>query len=80
MRGVVPTDLYTVFRWSTWNTDNADIVIPTEDLIRARRANVRARYRMPSRRVFDTMHCPFGCTSDKSERRALCSNHWDFSW
>lgn len=73
MRGVLPTDMCTVFRWSTWDTDNADIVIPTEDLIRARRANVRARYRKPSRRVFDaifTMHYPFGVISDKSFRTA----------
>lgn len=73
MRGVLSTDKYTVFRWSTWDTSNADIVIPTEDLIRQRRANVSARYRMPSRRVFDaifTMHCPFACISDKSFRTA----------
>ena len=46
MRGVLLTDMYyTIFRWSTWDTDNADPVTPTEDLIRARRANVRARRR-----------------------------------
>lgn len=73
MRDVLPTDKYTVFRWSTWDTDNADIVIPTEDLVVARRQNVDARYRMPSRRVFDaifTLHCPFACVSDKSLRTA----------
>ena len=70
MRGVLPTGMYTVFRWSTWDTSNADIVIPTGDLIRARRANVRGWYRMPSRRVFETMHYPFGCISDKSFRKA----------
>ena len=73
MREVLPTDKYTVFRWSTWDTDNADIVIPTEDLIVARRQNVAARYRMPSRGVFDaifTVNCPFACVSDKSFRTA----------
>lgn len=69
MRSVVPTDKYTVFRWSTWDTENADIVIPTEDLIVARRRNVADRYLMPQRQVFDaviSMHCPFKFIDNKS--------------
>lgn len=75
MRSVLPTDRYTVFRWSTWDTSDADIVVPTEDLIVARRRNLVDRYRMPQRRIFDaifTMHCPFGCIDDKSFR-TMCS-------
>lgn len=69
MRSVLPTDKYTVFRWSTWDTENADIVIPTEDVIVARRRNVADRYLMPRRHVFDavfSMHCPFVLIDNKS--------------
>ena len=75
MRSVLPTDRYTVFRWSTWDTSDADIVIPTEDLIVSRRRNVTDRYRMPQRSTFDaifTMGCPFSSINDKSFQ-TMCS-------
>lgn len=75
MRSVLPTDKYTVFRWSTWDTDNADIVIPREDVIVARRRNVADRYLMPQRHVFDaviSMQCPFPLIDNKS-LSTMCS-------
>lgn len=75
MRSVRNVDQYTIFRWSTWDTDNADIAIPTEDLIVARRQNVANRYRMPQKRAFDaifSLECPFGVISDKSFR-TMCA-------
>lgn len=71
LKGVFKTDKYTVFRWSTWDEIDADIVIPTEDLIVARRRNVADRYKMPPRFLFDaifTIHCPFAVISDTSFR------------
>ena len=73
LRDVFPTDRYTVFRWSTWDTENADIVIPEEDLVVARRQNVANRYKMPSRGLFEaifTMHCPFVVINDLSFQTA----------
>lgn len=75
MRSVRNVDKYVIFRWSTWDTDDADIVIPTEDVIVARRQNVANRYNMPQKRAFDaifSVHCPFAIISDKSFR-TMCS-------
>lgn len=65
MREALPTDKYTVFRWSTWDEEKADIVIPTEES--------SPEYDMPSRGVFDaifTVHCPFYFLEDRSFRTA----------
>ena len=46
-------------------------MIPTEDLIVARRQNAAIRYRMPQKRAFDaifSVQCPFGEIYDKSFR------------
>lgn len=75
MRSVRNVDQYVIFRWSTWDTEDADIVIPTEDLVVARRQNVANRYRMPQKRAFDAIFClgcPFGVISDKSFR-TMCA-------
>lgn len=67
MKAVLPTDGSTLFKWSTWDTDNADVVV-TETLVVARRANVNRRPWVASQYVFDAnfaMHCPIACVSDQ---------------